>query len=240
MAWIKRIFFFVLTNIAVIAVLMTVTSIFGLESYLTPAGLNLTSLAIFALIIGFTGSFISLFLSKWMAKTMMKVRIIKTPGNDEEAFIMQTVEHIAQQAGFKTPEVGIYESREINAFATGASKNNSLVALSRGLLEAMNRDEVEGVIAHEMAHINNGDMVTMTLIQGVINTFVVFAARAIAYAVQMFLNRGEEGGVGGFVYWGLSILFEIVFGILASVIVFSFSRWREYGAKRKWWQRCNF
>ena len=226
----KRFFFFILTNVAVIAVLMTITSIFGIGSYLAPYGLDLKALAIFSLIIGFTGSFISLLLSKKMAKWMMKVRIIKTASDDDEAFLLNSIEHMAQQAGFKTPEVGIYESPEVNAFATGASKNSSLVAVSRGLLDAMNRDEVEGVLAHEMAHIKNGDMVTMTLIQGVINTFVIFAARAIAYAVQMFMSRDGEGSVGGIVYWILSIAFEIVFGILASVIVFSFSRWREYGA----------
>lgn len=233
MALIKRFFFFILTNVAVVAVLMTIVSLFGLESYLSPAGLNYASLAIFATIIGFTGSFISLWMSKWMAKRMMGVKIIESPSNDLESWLLQATEHIAQQAGFKMPEVGIYESKEINAFATGASKNNSLVAFSRGLLEAMNRDEIEGVLAHEMAHIKNGDMVTMTLIQGVVNTFVVFGARAIAYFVQMFLRGGdEEGGVGGMVYWGISILLEIVFGILASVVVFSFSRWREYGADR--------
>jgi len=209
---------------------MTVTSVFGVEPYLTSYGLNLQSLAIYATIIGFTGSFISLLLSKWMAKRMMGVNIIENPQGDLENWLLQQTSHIAQQAGFKMPEVGIYESPEINAFATGASKNKSLVAFSRGLLDAMSRDEIEGVLAHEMAHIQNGDMVTMTLIQGVVNTFVVFAARALAYVVQMFLNRGEEGGVGGFAYYGISILFEIVFGILASMIVFGFSRWREFGA----------
>lgn len=227
MAFLKRIFFFMLVNVAVIAVLMIVTSVFGISPYLTPYGLNLTSLAVFAAVIGFTGSFISLLLSRWMAKRMMGVKVIKSASNDEEAWLLQLISQLAEQGGFKMPEVGIYDSKEINAFATGASKNKSLVALSRGLLDAMNRDEIEGVVAHEMAHIQNGDMVTMTLIQGVVNTFVIFAARAIAFAAMRFAGREE---VGGMLYYAISILLEITFGILASMIVFSFSRWREFGA----------
>ncbi len=229
MSFIKRIFFFILVNVAVIAILMTITSVFGIEPYLTPYGLNLTSLAIYAAIIGFTGSFISLFLSKWMAKTMMGVKVIKHPGNHEESKLVEIISRLAQQGGFTMPEVGIYNSPEVNAFATGWGKNHSLVAVSAGLLQEMDANEIEGVLAHEMSHVANGDMVTMTLIQGVVNTFVIFAARAAAYAVQTALGKDNEA-VGGLSYWITSIIFEIIFGILASTIVFWFSRRREFAA----------
>ena len=166
MSFIKRIFFFILVNVAVIAILMTITSVFGIEPYLTPYGLNLTSLAIYAAIIGFTGSFISLFLSKWMAKTMMGVKVIKHPGNHEESKLVEIISRLAQQGGFTMPEVGIYNSPEVNAFATGWGKNHSLVAVSAGLLQEMDANEIEGVLAHEMSHVANGDMVTMTLMNG--------------------------------------------------------------------------
>ncbi len=229
MSFFKRIFFFILVNVAVIAVLMTITTIFGIEPYLTPYGLNLTSLLIYAAIIGFTGSFISLFLSKWMAKKMMGVQVIDQPSNTAESKLVETISRLAQQGGFNMPEVGIYNSPEVNAFATGWGKNHSLVAVSTGLLNEMSSDEVEGVLAHEMAHVSNGDMVTMTLIQGVVNTFVIFAARAAAYAVQTALGKDNES-IGGLSYWVTSIAFEIVFGILASLIVFWFSRHREFAA----------
>ena len=232
MIFLKRIFFFVLINVAIIAVLTTVTSVFGINTYyLEPNGLNLQSLAVFSLIIGFAGSFISLLISKWMAKSMMGVEVIKNPTNDEESFLITKIQQFAQQGGVNMPEVGIYESGEVNAFATGWSKNRALVAVSRGLLQQMNREEVEGVLAHEMAHVVNGDMVTMALIQGVVNTFVIFAARVAAYAVQTFLAKGEENSaIGGLSYWLTALLFEILFGILASIVVMSFSRWREYRA----------
>ncbi len=229
MSFFKRIFFFLLVNLAVIAVLMTITTIFGIEPYLTPYGLNLTSLLIYAAIIGFTGSFISLLLSKWMAKKMMGVQVIDQPSNTDESKLIEIISRLAQQGNFKMPEVGIYDSPEVNAFATGATKNSSLVAVSAGLLHEMNWDEIEGVLAHEMAHINNGDMVTMTLIQGVVNTFVIFAARAAAYGVQTVLGKDNEE-IGGLSYWITSIVFEILFGILASLIVFWFSRRREFAA----------
>ncbi len=227
MTWFKRIFLFILTNVAVIAVLMTITSVFGIEPYLTPYGLNLVSLAIYAAIIGFTGALISLFLSKTIAKWTAGVKIIDTPNNSDETFLMNSVKQLSNQAGLGMPEVGIYDSSEINAFATGWNRNNALIAVSSGLLNQMSQDEVEGVLAHEMAHIRNGDMVTMTLIQGVVNTFVIFAARVAAYAVMKAMDKEE---VGGLVYWVVSIVFEITFGILASTIVFAFSRWREFGA----------
>jgi heat shock protein HtpX len=229
MTFFKRIFFFLLVNFAIIAVLMTITSIFGIEPYLQPYGLNLTSLAIYAAIIGFTGSFISLFLSKWMAKKMMGVQVIETPSNTHEAKLTEIVSHVAQQIGIKMPEVGIYNSKEVNAFATGWSKNHSLIAVSAGLLEQMTDDEVEGVLAHEMAHVANGDMVTMTLLQGVLNTFVIFAARALAFVIQRLMGRDSDE-IGGLAYWGISILLEIVFSILATMVVMWFSRWREFHA----------
>lgn len=226
----KRILLFLLTNIAVVAVIMTITSIFGLDTrYLTSYGLNLQALAILSLLYGFAGSFISLFMSKFIAKWSTKMKIIENPRNDDEAFLIQKIAHFADQGGFKMPEVGVYDSPEVNAFATGATKNRSLVAVSTGLLHNMERDEIEGVLAHEMAHIQNGDMVTMALLQGIVNAFVIFFARIAAYAVQTALGKDGES-IGGMAYWVTSILFEILFGILASTIVYAFSRWREYHA----------
>lgn len=228
----RRIAFWILTNIAVIAVIMTIVHVFGLETnYLSAYGINYQVLAVFALLWGMVGSFISLLLSKPMAKWMMKLQVIESPQNSDEAFLLQKVQTLSEQAGIGMPEVAIYESAEVNAFATGARKNSALVAVSTGLLQAMDKDEVEGVLAHEVAHIANGDMITMALIQGVVNAFVIFFARIAAFAVQKFLNRGEENSeVGGLVYFALSIVFEIIFSILASVIVAYFSRWREYRA----------
>ncbi len=230
MTWIKRIALLVGVNIAVIAVLMTIVSVFGLDTtYLKDTGLDLRALAIMSLIVGFSGAFISLAISRMTAKWMMKIHIIETPQNDLEAFLMNKIEHFAQQGGFKTPELGIYDSPEINAFATGPTKNRSLVAFSSGLLNSMGRHEIEGVLAHEMAHIRNGDMVTMTLIQGVINTFVIFASRVAAYAAMQVLGRDNQA-IGGLAYFVVSMVFQVLFGMLASVIVYAFSRWREYGA----------
>lgn len=231
MAFIKRIFLFVLTNIAVIAVFTTVVSIFGLDTaYLQPNGLNLQALAIFSLLFGMIASILSLFLSKFMAKWLMKVEIIKNPSSHQETELLQMVEHMAQQANIGMPEVGIYDSAEVNAFATGWNRNNSLVAVSSGLLKAMNKDELEGVLAHEIAHVKNGDMVTMVLIQGVVNAFVIFTARIAAWFATRALGRDPNDGMGQLVYYGISIVFEIFFGILASTITMAFSRWREFGA----------
>lgn len=230
MSFFKRIFFWVMINAAVIAVIMTIVSVFGLETrYLTPNGLNLEALAVMSILWGFTGSFISLLISKWMAKKMMGVQVIESPQNHQESKLIEVIGRISQQAGIKMPEVGIYESNEINAFATGARKNASLVAVSSGLLNEMNDQEVEGVLAHEIAHIANGDMVTMALLQGVINAFVIFFARIAAFAVQKALGKDNEE-IGGMAYWLTSIVFEILFSILASVIIFAFSRYREYRA----------
>jgi heat shock protein HtpX len=230
MNWPKRILFFLLTNIAVIAVLSITFSVLNIAPYLTEAGLDYQSLLIFASIIGFTGSIVSLLLSKWMAKNAFGVKIITRAQTDEEQFLFHTVERLAAQLKIGMPEVGIYESPEANAFATGWNKNSALVAVSSGLMHNMTHDELEGVIGHEMAHVANGDMVTLALIQGIVNTFVIFFARIAAYAVQTFLSRDDENGMGTLAYHLTAIVFEILFGILASVIVMYFSRYREFRA----------
>ncbi len=219
-------------NLAIIVLITTIVSIFGLDiRYLTPNGLNLQALAIFSLLFGMIGSFISLLISKWMAKRLFKIQIINTPRNHAESRLVEVISNLSQQNNIKMPEVGIYSSPDMNAFATGPSKNNSLVAVSTGLLENMTDEEVDGVLGHEMAHIANGDMVTMTLIQGVMNAFVIFAARAAAYGVQMLLRGDDKGGnINRLSYFFTSIVFEILFGMIAMVIIFAFSRYREYSA----------
>ena len=224
----KRIGLFLLVNILIIAIISIVTSTLGLNTrYLEPAGINYQALITFCLLWGFVGSFISLLLAKPMAKWMMKVKIIEQPQGGEEQFLFDVIKRISENIGIKMPQIGIYQSGEVNAFATGATRNSSLVAVSSGLLQEMNHDEIEGVLAHEMAHIANGDMVTMTLLQGVINAFVMFFARVAAFAVQRAMGREEIGGIAYFV---TMIVFEIFFSILASLVVMKFSRWREYGA----------
>ena len=226
----KRIFLFVATNLAVVVVLGIVASLLGVNRYLTPAGLNLGMLLGYALVIGFGGAIISLLISKPVAKWSAGVKLITQPGNADEAWILETVRKFADKAGIGMPEVGIFEG-EPNAFATGAFKNSALVALSTGLLQGMTRDEIEAVIGHEMAHIANGDMVTMTLIQGVMNTFVVFLSRVIGYAVDGFLRRGSDSNSGpGIGYWVTTIFLDIVLGFLAAIIVAWFSRHREFKA----------
>ena len=225
----KRIFLFILTNVAVVALLGIVASILGVNRFLTPNGLNLGSLLGFALIIGFGGSIISLLLSKTMAKHGAGVRLINEPQSPDEAWIVDTVRKFATEAKIGMPEVGIFEG-EPNAFATGAFKNNALVAVSTGLLQGMTREEVEAVIGHEVAHIANGDMVTMTLIQGVMNTFVVFLSRVIGYAVDGFLSRGENRSGPGIGYFVTTIVLDILLGFLAGMIVAWFSRQREFRA----------
>ncbi|MEA3304236.1 MAG: protease HtpX [Patescibacteria group bacterium] len=228
----KRVFLFLLTNIAVIAVVSIVLSVFDVSPYLTGTGLNYQSLLIFAAAFGMIGSGFSLLISKWMAKRAYNIQIITQASNDREIFLIQTVQRLATQAGIGMPEVGIYQSPEANAFATGAFKNSALVAVSSGLMDQLDRDELEGVLAHEVAHIANGDMVTMALVQGVVNTFVIFFARIAAFAVVQFLNRNNdnESAVGGLVYYVVSFVFEILFGILASIAVMWFSRHREFHA----------
>ncbi len=226
----KRIILFLLTNIAVMLVLSVSARILGVDRYLTAGGLNMGMLLAFAALIGFGGSFISLFMSKTMAKWSTGAQVIEQPSTQEEVWLVETVCKLAEKAELPMPEVAIYEGAP-NAFATGPSKSNSLVAVSTGLLQTMNRRQVEAVLAHEVAHVANGDMVTLTLIQGVVNTFVIFLSRAAAYVVDNFLRGDEEESSGpGIAYMLISIVFELLFGVLASIVVMYFSRQREYRA----------
>jgi heat shock protein HtpX len=225
----KRIVLFVLTNLAVVVVLGIVASLLGVNRYLTANGLNLGMLLAFAAVIGFGGAIISLLMSKTIAKWSSGIQLINEPRNADEAWIVETVRRLAGQAGIGMPEVGIFEG-EPNAFATGAFKNSALVAVSTGLLQGMTREEIEAVLGHEISHISNGDMVTMTLIQGVMNTFVVFLSRVIGYFVDGFLSRGENRSGPGIGYYVTTIVLDIVFGVLAAIIVAWFSRQREFRA----------
>ena len=226
----KRIILFVLTNLAVVVVLGIVASLLGVNRFLTPNGLNLGMLLGFALVIGFGGAIISLLISKPVAKWSAGVRLIKEPQNTDEAWIFETVRKLAEKAGIGMPEVGIFDG-EPNAFATGAFKNSALVAVSTGLLQGMTREEIEAVIGHEIAHIANGDMVTMALIQGVMNTFVVFLSRVIGYAVDSFLRKGSDSNSGpGIGYYISTIVLDIVLGFAAAIVVAWFSRHREFRA----------
>ena len=227
----KRIFLFVLTNLAVVVVLGIVANLLGVNRYLTANGLNLGQLLGFALVMGFGGAIISLLLSKTIAKWSAGVQVIEQPRNADEAWIVETVRKFADQARIGMPEVGVFEG-EPNAFATGAFKNSALVAVSTGLLQGMTREEVEAVIGHEVAHIANGDMVTMTLIQGVMNTFVVFLSRVIGYLVDSWLCRGEQRSGPGIGYMVTTIVLDILLGFLAAIIVAWFSRQREFRADR--------
>ena len=225
----KRIFLFILTNLAVMVVLGLITSIFGLNRYIGPNGVALGPLLGFSLVMGFGGAIISLLISKPVAKWSQGVRIINEPQNADEAWIVQTVRQFADKAGIGMPEVGIYEGAP-NAFATGAFKNSALVAVSTGLLQGMTKEEVEAVIGHEVAHVANGDMVTMTLIQGVMNTFVVFASRVIGSLVDGALRKGSDSSGPGIGYMITTLVLDIVFGFLASIVVAWFSRHREFRA----------
>jgi heat shock protein HtpX len=224
----KRIFLFVVTNLAVLIVLSITARILGVDRILTANGLNLGALLVFAALFGFGGSIISLLMSKWMAKMSTGARVIAQPASAVEQWLVETVRRQAQQAGIGMPEVAIYDAPEINAFATGANRNNALVAVSTGLLNNMSKDEAEAVLGHEVTHVANGDMITLTLIQGVVNTFVIFIARVVGYFVDRVLLKNEEGvGIGYFV---TTIVAEIVLAVLASVIVMWFSRQREFRA----------
>jgi heat shock protein HtpX len=225
----KRIFLFVLTNIAVVAVLGIVASLLGVNRYLTANGLNMGALLGFALVMGFGGAIISLLISKPMAKWTSGVRVINQPQNADEAWIVDTVRKLADKAQIGMPEVGIFDG-EPNAFATGAFKNSALVAVSTGLLQGMTAEEIEAVIGHEIAHIANGDMVTMTLIQGVMNTFVVFLSRVIGSLVDGFLRKGSESSGPGIGYYATTIVLDIVLGFAAAIVVAWFSRHREFRA----------
>ncbi len=223
----KRIVLFLLTNLAVGLVLSITLSILGVNRYLAGSGLNVASLAIYAVIVGFAGSFISLLMSKTMAKWSTGARVLDTPQGADEQWLVETIRRLADKAGVGMPEVAIYEG-PANAFATGASRDSSLVAVSTGLLESMTRDEVEAVLGHELSHVANGDMVTLTLIQGVVNTFVIFLSRVVGYVVDRAVFRTERGlGMG---YYVTVIACEILFGVVASIIVAWFSRQREFRA----------
>lgn len=226
----KRIVLFLATNLAIVLVLSVTMRLLGVEPYLTAQGLNLTSLLIFAAVMGFGGALISLALSKFMAKKSMGVRVIEAPANSTEFWLLETVRKYAQQTRIGMPEVGIFDSPEVNAFATGMNKNNALVAVSSGLLRTMTREEAEAVIGHEVAHVANGDMVTLALIQGVVNTFVMFLSRVIGHTVDRVVFKNEEGH--GPAFFVTMIVSELVLGILASIIVMWFSRQREFRADR--------
>jgi len=226
----KRIALFLATNFAIIIVLSITLRILGVERILDEegVGLDLNALLIFALVFGFGGSFISLAISKWMAKKTMKVHVIDKPRNAAEQWLVETVQRQARESGIGMPEVGIYDSPDPNAFATGMSKNNALVAVSTGLLQNMSEGEVEAVLGHEVGHVANGDMVTLALIQGVVNTFVIFLARVIGHFVDRVVFKNEAGH--GPAFWITTIVAEIILAILASIIVMWFSRQREFRA----------
>ena len=227
-----RIGLFLLTNLAIMIVAGIVINLLGVGKFISHGQLNLQSLFIFCAVFGFTGSFISLFISKWMAKRSMGVELIENPRNADERWLVDTVADLAQKAGIKMPEVGIFPAEESNAFATGWNRNDALVAVSLGLLQRFERDEVRAVLAHEIGHVANGDMVTLSLIQGIVNTFVMFFARIVGFAIDRALqgNRDSESSGPGIGYYVGSFVAEIVFGILASMIVAAFSRYREYRA----------
>jgi heat shock protein HtpX len=224
----KRVFLFLATNLAVLLVLSIVARLLGIDTYMAASGQDLGALLVFAALFGFGGAIISLLISKWMAKRSMGVKVIEQPANETEQWLSSTVERFAREAGIGMPEVGIFDSPDPNAFATGANKNKALVAVSTGLLQRMNRREVEAVIGHEIGHVANGDMVTLTLIQGVVNTFVIFIARIVGNFVDKAILKNEDGrGMG---YFASVFVAEIVLGFLASMIVAWFSRKREFRA----------
>lgn len=229
----KRVILFLITNIAIVVMLGIVASLLGINNYVSSKGIDFKNLLLFSLLFGFSGSFISLLISKKMAKWTMGLKMIDGSEGSTEKWIYGVVEKFAQEKSIKMPEVAIYDSPEMNAFATGPSKNNSLVAVSTGLIQNMTKDEVEAVIGHEIAHVANGDMVTLTLVQGVVNTFVIFASRIVAYTLDKFINRDEESEEGpSWVYHISVIVFDLLFGILASLIVSYYSRIREFSADK--------
>lgn len=224
----KRIFYFLVTNLAIVLVLSITMRLLGVEPFLNANGLNLNSLLIFASIMGFGGAFISLAISKWSAKQMSGAVTIENPKTPDEVWLMNIVKKQSQVVGIQMPEVAIFNSPVVNAFATGMSRDSSLVAVSSGLLEMMTKDEAEAVIGHEMSHIANGDMVTLTLIQGVVNTFVLFFSRVIGYTVDKVIFKTREGT--GPAFFITMIISELLLGVLASIVVMWFSRQREYRA----------
>ncbi len=224
----KRILLFLATNVSILLVLSVTMRILGLEPYLQQNGLNYQSLLVFAAAFGMGGAFISLALSKWTAKRFTGARVIEQPVNDGERWLLETVQRQAQAAGIGIPEVAIYDAPDVNAFATGARRDAALVAVSTGLLRSMSRDEAEAVLGHEVSHVANGDMVTLALIQGVVNTFVIFLSRVVGQVVDRVVFRNEEGH--GPAFWITTIVAELLLGILASIIVMYFSRQREFRA----------
>jgi heat shock protein HtpX len=224
----KRVLYFVITNLAILVVLSAVLRLLGVEPFLQQQGLSYRSLLIFAAVFGMGGAFISLALSKWTAKRLTGAQVITSPVSGTETWLVKTVSELARASGVGMPEVAIYSSEDKNAFATGMRRNNSLVAVSSGLLNRMDKEEIRAVLAHEISHIANGDMITLALIQGVLNTFVIFLSRVIGYIVDRAVFKNERGrGIG---FWITTILTQIVLAILASIIVFWFSRKREYRA----------
>jgi heat shock protein HtpX len=225
----RRIILFIATNLAVMLLLTIVVKLFGIDTYTyTKAGINYQGILVLSAVIGFGGAFISLLMSKMIAKWQTGARVIENPSNPTESWLLATVRRQAQGAGIGMPEVAIYDAPEMNAFATGATRNSALVAVSSGLLQQMSRDEIEAVLAHEVSHVANGDMVTMTLLQGVLNTFVIFLARVIGTVIDRAISGNREGG--GFAYFAIVIALQIGLGILASMVVMAFSRWREFRA----------
>ncbi len=224
----KRVFLFILTNLAVVAVLSIVARLLGIDQYIAAQGGSYMGLLVFAALFGFGGAIISLLMSKWSAKRMMGVRVIDTPQNPTEQWLVETVRAQANQVGIGMPEVGVFESPDPNAFATGANRNKALVAVSTGLLQRMKRQEVEAVLGHEIGHVANGDMVTLTLIQGVVNTFVIFLARIVGGFIDKAIFKSENGnGIGYFIS---VMVAQLLLGVLASMIVAWFSRQREFRA----------
>ncbi len=224
----KRITLFIITNLAIVFVLSAVVNLLGVGPMLNQQGIDMTSLVIFAAVFGFGGSLISLAISKWTAKRMTGARVIVSPASEVEAWLVEVVRRQALKAGINMPEVAIYDAPDVNAFATGMNRNNALVAVSTGLLRAMDRNEAEAVLAHEVSHVANGDMITLALIQGVVNTFVIVASRLVGYFVDRVILKSErEHGPGFFI---TTMVAQMVFGILASMVVFWFSRQREFRA----------
>ena len=224
----KRIALFLLTNLGVLITLSVVSSVLGVNRYITAQGIDFGALLGFAMVFGFGGAIISLLISKWSAKMAVGARVITAPSTPQERWFVETVQRQAAQAGIKMPEVAIYPAAEVNAFATGPSRNNALVAVSEGLLHRMTREEAEAVIGHEISHVANGDMVTLTLIQGVLNTFVIFIARAVGSFIDRVVLKNEDGP--GMAYFVIHLVLEIALGIVASMIVMAFSRRREFRA----------
>lgn len=223
-----RIFYFLMTNLAIIFVLNITMRLLGIDPYLAQYGQDLTGLLIFAALFGMIGSFVSLAMSKSMAKRFSGAKVIETPANAREAWLVSTVQRQSEAVGIGMPEVAIFPSQQVNAFATGMNRNNALVAISSGLLDVMTQDEAEAVVGHEVSHIANGDMITLALIQGVVNTFVIFLSRVIGQLVDKTVFKNARGHGPGF--WITTIIAELVLGILASTIVMYFSRKREFRA----------